>query len=448
MNRLTVIGGGLAGAEAAWQAASRGIPVRLVEMRPRLSTGAHRTDRLAELVCSNSIGSRLPDRASGILLGELRALGSLLVGCAEACAVPAGGALAVDRDAFAARVTEAILPHPHIAVERTEATTLPEGPAIVASGPLTSPALSAALAVWTGEAQLYFYDAIAPVVSAESVDRAVAFRASRRDPDAPGGGDYLNCPMNRAEYERLVAELSRAERAPLREFEAGVDAGVCAGPDRFFEGCLPVEVLAARDPRALAFGPLRPVGLRDPRTGKRPWAVVQLRQENLAGDRYNLVGFQTNLRAAEQVRVFRLIPGLERAEFVRFGQMHRNTYLNAPRLLHATLAARARDDLFFAGQIAGVEGYLGNIATGWLAGVNAARRMQGQPLLAPPPETLLGALTQALVRADPDRFQPIKASLGLLPPLPESSHARGKRARASEHAARAAAAFRAWWTEL
>ncbi len=445
MNRLTVIGGGLAGAEAAWQAASRGVPVRLIEMRPAHSTGAHRTGELAELVCSNSLGSRLPDRASGILLHELKTLGALLTGCAEACAVPAGGALAVDRERFAARVTEAVLRHPRIVLERAEAAAVPEGPAILASGPLTSPALSAALAAWTGEEQLYFYDAIAPVVAAESVDPAIVFRASRRASDAPGEGDYLNCPLNREEYERFVAELAGAERAPLREFEAAVDDGVQAGPDRFFEGCLPVEVLAARDPRALAFGPMRPVGLRDPRTGRRPWAAVQLRQETLAADRYNLVGFQTNLRVAEQERVFRLIPGLERAVFMRHGQMHRNTYINAPRLLRPTLAARARADVFFAGQLAGAEGYLGNIATGWLAGVNAARQWLGQAPLAPPRETMLGALVHYLTHADPDRFQPMKASLGLLPPAADDAAARGKRARAAAHAARAAEALRAWW---
>lgn len=441
MNELTVIGGGLAGAEAAWQAAEAGLRVTLWEMRPAVPTGAHRTDRLAELVCSNSLGSALPDRASGILHAELRALGSLLLRCAEAARVPAGAALAVDRERFAAAATAAIESHPRIAIRRAEAAELPAGPAVLAAGPLTSPALAAALARATGEENLYFFDAIAPVVRAETIDGAIAFRASRYGRDAGGEGDYLNCPFTREEYERFVAELAAARRIPLRDFEAEIERGVrAAGP--FFEGCLPVEVLARRDPRALAFGPMRPVGLTDPRTGRRPWAVAQLRRENLAGDLYNLVGFQTNLAQDEQTRVFRMIPGLARAEFARYGQMHRNTYLNAPRLLRATLQWRGRDDLFVAGQLAGVEGYAGNIATGWLAGFNAARLARGAPPVAPPPETMLGALCRALAEGDPDGFQPVKASLGLLPPLAGVSG--GRRARAAAHAARARAAMDAW----
>lgn len=440
MNELTVIGGGLAGAEAAWQAAEAGLRVTLWEMRPRVPTGAHRTDRLAELVCSNSLGSALPDRASGILHSELRALGSILIRCADEARVPAGAALAVDRDLFAAAATSAIGSHPRIAIRRDEATDLPAGLAVVAAGPLASPALAEALARATGEESLFFYDAIAPVVRADTIDDAIAFRASRYNREE-GGDDYLNCPFTREEYERFVAELTAARRIPLRDFEADIERGVrAAGP--FFEGCLPVEILARRDPRSLAFGPMRPVGLTDPRTGRRPWAVVQLRRENRTGDLYNLVGFQTNLAQDEQARVFRMIPGLARAEFARYGQMHRNTYLNAPRLLRASLQWRGREDLFIAGQLAGVEGYAGNIATGWLAGFNAARLARGAPPVAPPPETMLGALCRALAEGNPEGFQPVKANLGLLPPL--AGVPGGRRARAAACAARARAAMETW----
>ncbi len=441
MNALTIIGGGLAGCEAAWQAAQRGVPVELWEMRPARPTGAHRTDRLAELVCSNSLGSRLPDRASGLLHRELRALDSLLIRCADAAAVPGGAALAVDRVRFADAVTAAIEGHPRIVVRRAEAETLPAGPVVVAAGPLASPALSAALEQALGEQNLYFFDAIAPVILGDSVDFTIAFRGSRYGRDASGEGDYVNCPFTREEYERFIAELIAARRIPRKEFEAEVEQGVKTG-GAFFEGCLPIEVLARRDPRAPAFGPMRPVGLTDPRTGRRPWAVAQLRREDAAGERYNLVGFQTNLARAEQERVFRMIPGLAGAVFERFGEMHRNTYINAPTALIPALQWRLRPDVFFAGQIAGVEGYAGNIATGWLAGVNAARRWRGEPLLTPPPETMLGALCRAAAEGDPKRFQPVKANLGLLPPLDPAP--RGKRERAAALAERAAQALAAW----
>ncbi len=441
---VTVIGAGLAGSEAAWQLAERGIPTRLVEMRPLVATGAHQTGDFAELVCSNSLGSQLPDRASGILLGELRAMGSLLVDSALATAVPAGGALAVDRHAFSRTVTERLLVHPLVAVERAEMRDIPTGVTVVASGPLTSPSLSGALARLAGIDHLYFYDAIAPIVEVDSLDAAIVFRASRYARGQEEDGDYLNAPMTRDEYLAFVAALCGAERVPLREFEADIRHGVRAGADRFFEGCLPVEVIAERGEMALAFGPLRPVGLRDPRDGQRPFAVVQLRQDNLAASLYNLVGFQTNLTYAEQARVFRMIPGLGQARFARYGQMHRNTFLNSPALLTPTLQWRSRDQLLFAGQITGVEGYLGNVATGLLAGVNAARLMRGQTPIQLPPTTMLGALCQYISQADRKRFQPMKANLGILPALGEHAP-RGRRDRAKAHAQRARLDLAAAW---
>lgn len=436
---LTVLGGGLAGSEAAWQAAERGLRVRLVEMRPVRTTGAHRTDRLAELVCSNSLGSALPDRAPGILMAELRRMDSLLLRCASDCAVAAGGALAVDRDRFAAAVTAAVGSHPGIELVRGEAVRIPEGPCVVATGPLTSPALAASLAELTGERHLYFFDAIAPVVDGDSIDRTVAFQASRYDRGATEEGDYINCPFTSGEYEAFIDALLAAERIPLKGFEQAIDGGVRAGEGTYFEGCLPIEVLASRGRESLAFGPMRPVGLRDPRTGRRPHAVLQLRREDAAGERYNLVGFQTNLRHAEQDRVFRMIPGLARATFARHGEMHRNTFVNAPRVLEPTLRTKSRPDVFLAGQLTGVEGYLGNIATGLIAGCNAARIASGAPPLVWPAETMTGALVAAITGADPAYFQPVKASLGILPPLADPP--RGKRERAAAYAARAAAAL-------
>jgi methylenetetrahydrofolate--tRNA-(uracil-5-)-methyltransferase len=440
---VVVLGGGLAGSEAAWQAASQGRTVDLWEMRPAVMTGAHRTDRLAELVCSNSLGSRLPDRATGILLHELRSLGSLLVECAEATSVPAGGALAVDRVAFADHVTRRLEAHPGIRIVRQEAHTLPTaGCVICATGPLTSPDMSQALAELSGDEHLYFYDAIAPIVEAESLDWSIVYRASRYGKGETGDGDYVNCPLDQQEYEAFVEALLGAERIPLREFEAEIDQGVRAGAGEYFEGCLPIEALAARGRLALAYGPMRPVGLRDPRTGVRPHAVLQLRQEDRDGRLLNLVGFQTNLTAAEQRRVLGMIPGLAGARFVRFGQMHRNTYLNAPRVLRVTLQHRQREDLFIAGQLTGVEGYLGNVATGWLAGWNAARRVRGESVVAPPPETMLGALLSHVSNAPAETFQPMKANLGILPPL--EGVPRGRLARGAAYAARARQALGAW----
>jgi methylenetetrahydrofolate--tRNA-(uracil-5-)-methyltransferase len=428
---LTVIGGGLAGSEAAWQAAERSLEVVLYEMRPQQMTPAHVSDQLAELVCSNSLGSNLADRAPGLLKQELRRLGSLLLACADATAIPAGGALAVGREAFAREVTARITAHPRITVRREEVRSIPEGqPTIVASGPLTSPALAAEVAALSGSEHLYFFDAMAPIVTIESVNMEIAFRASRYGRDQGGGeGDYVNCPMTRTEYGRFVQELVAAETIPLRDFERQ-DA-------RFFEACLPVEVLARRGPQALAFGPLKPVGLSDPRTGQRPYAVVQLRQDNQSGTLYNLVGFQTNLKWGEQERVLRLIPGLEQAEFVRLGQMHRNTFINSPLLLRPTMQFRGRDDLFFAGQITGTEGYVGSVASGLVAGLNAARLAQGQTPLVFPPTTMLGALCAYIAGADPNGFQPMKANFGLLPSLDPPVHK--KRERYAAYARRALA---------
>ena len=436
MIELTIIGGGLAGSEAAWQAAERGLDVRLFEMRPQVSTGAHETGDLAELVCSNSLGSNLPDRASGLLKNEARRLGSMLLECAEKAALPAGAALAVDRGVFAHLVTERIEKHPRIQIVREEATEIPPTPAIIASGPLTSARLSESLAALNGQEHLYFFDAIAPIVAADSINMEVAFRASRYDAGDQDEGDYINCPFTQEQYETFVAALQSAERIELRSFEEAIRTGVKAGT--FFEGCLPVEVIAERGANSLAFGPMRPVGLSDPRTGRRPHAVVQLRQDNLAGDLYNLVGFQTNLKVPEQKRVFRLIPGLENAEIVCYGQMHRNTFIASPKVLRPTLQHKIRDDLFFAGQITGVEGYMGNIATGLLAGQNAARVLGGQPPLELPQTTMLGALCHYVTHADLRDFQPMKANFGILPPIESDKRLKG-RDRARAHVERALA---------
>ncbi len=428
MSDLAVIGGGLAGSEAAWQAAQRGLEVTLYEMRPQQMTPAHISPWLAELVCSNSLGSNLVDRAPGLLKQELRRLGSLIMAAADATGVPAGGALAVDREAFARLVTDRIGTHPRITVRHEEVTTIarPGGyPVIIATGPLTSPALVGELTALTGSDHLYFYDAMAPIVTVESVNMAVAFRASRYD---RGGeeGDYLNCPMSQVEYERFCEALVGAETIPLRNFEQ--DA-------RFFEACLPVEVLARRGLQALAFGPLKPVGLTDPRTGQRPYAVVQLRQDNQAATLYNLVGFQTNLKWSEQERVLRLIPGLEQAEFARFGQMHRNTFINSPSLLYPTMQFRGQEDLFFAGQITGTEGYIGSAASGYVAGLNAARLATGQPPVSFPSTTMIGALCHYVSSPCAGDFQPMKANFGLLPALaPPVRHKRERYAALAHRA--------------
>jgi methylenetetrahydrofolate--tRNA-(uracil-5-)-methyltransferase len=434
---LTVIGGGLAGSEAAWQVAQAGFSVKLYEMRPESTTGAHQTGDLAELICSNSLGSNLPDRASGLLKNELRRLGSMLLECAEATSLPAGAALAVDRNLFARTVTERIQNHPLIEVIRQEIKSLPDSPTIVASGPLTSPDLSNALGKLSGEEHLYFFDAIAPIVNYDSINMDIAFRASRYGKGEQDEGDYINCPFTKEEYEAFVKALLEAERIELRSFEDAIREGVKAGAHHFFEGCLPVEIIAERGHDSLAFGPMRPVGLTDPRTGRRPYAVVQLRQDNLAGNLYNLVGFQTNLRYPEQRRVLRMIPGLENAEFERYGQMHRNTFLASPKLLRPTLQHKTRDDLLFTGQITGVEGYIGNIATGLLAGVNAARQIKGHSLFTLPQTTMLGALCHYVTHADMADFQPMKANFGILPPLEQPGKKMGKRERAQAYAARA-----------
>ena len=426
---VTVVGGGLAGSEAAWQIAQRDIPVTLYEMRPLRQTPAHTGDKLAELVCSNSLGSELPDRAPGLLKNELKLLGSMVLQAAAEARVPAGRALAVDRDRFAELVTARIQAHPLITLQREEVTAIPGGATVIASGPLTSDALANAIVQLSGQKRLYFYDAVSPIVAADSIDMSIAFRAERYEQDKAGRGDYINCPFSKEEYTEFVAALLEAEKIELRSFEEK-DLR-----ENFFEMCLPIEEMARRGPKALAFGPMRPVGLIDPRTGKRPYAVVQLRQDNLIASLYNIVGFQTNLRWPEQKRVLRLIPGLGQAEFVRYGMMHRNTYLNAPALLTPTMQWRARPNLFFAGQIVGVEGYVGNIGSGLLAGINAARWVKGQKPVTLPRVTMMGALAYYISHAEPKNFQPMKANFGILPPF--TPKIRNKKARYQAYARRA-----------
>ncbi len=427
---IVVIGGGLAGSEAAWQLAERDHSVRLYEMRPVKTTGAHVSHQLAELVCSNSLGSKLPDRATGILQCEMRVLGSLLMRCAECAAVPAGGALAVDRRRFAEAVTSRINDHPNIAVLREEMRQIPlDLPVIVATGPLTSPALAEDIGRLTGEDYLYFYDAISPIVRASSIDMSRAFQANRYGRGQDNGGDYINCPMEKNEYSHFVEALKTAETIELRDFERE--------DPNFFEGCVPIEQLAKRGDDTLAFGPMRPVGLRNPHTGKRPHAVVQLRQDDLAGNLYNIVGFQTNIRWKQQKTILRRIPGLENAEFIRMGQMHRNTFLNAPALLHPTMRFRRQAQLYFAGQITGVEGYVGNIATGLVAALNLSRQLRGQPAWVAPADTMLGALCHYVTHTDPKRFQPMKANLGILPPLETRIKNKAERKRAYAERAKA-----------
>lgn len=428
---IIIVGGGLAGSEAAWQLAERGIRVVLYEMRPNNPSPAHVSDRLAELVCSNSLGSRLFDRASGTLQFELLLAGSLLLKIAQQTAIPAGAALAVDRKIFSDRVTKMISQHPNIEIIREEMEGIPVDPCIIASGPLTSASLSDSIATFSGAQHLYFYDAISPIVSRDSINMDIAYYANRFDRGENSSGDYLNCPMNREEYEQFVDSLLNAETIELRDFEIE--------DPHFFEGCLPIEALARRGRDALAFGPMRPVGLRNPRTGKRPHAVVQLRQDDLAGDLFNLVGFQTNLRWPDQRRVLRLIPGLEQAEFFRMGMMHRNTFLNSPELLQPTMASRKRADVFFAGQITGVEGYVGNIATGLVAAINMARLIKNKSPWIPPKNSMLGALCHYVTHAEPKHFQPMKANYGLLPTLVPPL--RNKRERYQAYARRALAAM-------
>ncbi|MDK2981853.1 MAG: methylenetetrahydrofolate--tRNA-(uracil-5-)-methyltransferase [Chloroflexota bacterium] len=419
MEELIIIGGGLAGSEAAYQAAKRGIAVRLFEMRPAKSTPAHQTADLAEIVCSNSLGSLLRSRASGFLIAELQKMDSLLMACALESRIPAGKALAVDRSAFSRSMQARLEGLPNLEIVRKEVRRIPKQPTILASGPLTSPALARSLKRLTRQNNLFFYDAVAPIIAAESINMRVAYWGSRYGKGTKAGGDYINCPFNTmAEYKAFVHELLAAERIQLKHFERDIHKGVRGGKGRFFEACLPIEVMAERGMKTLSFGPLRPVGLRNPHTDSRPQAVVQLRQDNQSATLFNMVGFQTNLTYREQKRVFRLIPGLEQAEFVRYGQMHRNTYIYAPDVLQPTLQTKARPDLFIAGQIAGVEGYLGNIASGLLAGINAARYLQGQALLTLPPTSMLGALCGYITTPNPDHFQPMKVNFSLMPPLP------------------------------
>lgn len=421
--KVVVIGGGLAGTEAAWQLANRGIPVDLYEMRPKRTTGAHVSDRLGELVCSNSLGSSLPDRATGLLQAELRMLKSLLLDAATLAAVPAGGALAVDRELFAEHVTGKIESHPHINVIREEVTRIPDDvPTIIATGPLTSDALASEIARLTGQEHLYFYDAISPIVEADSIDMSIAFRGNRYDRGVTEEGDYINCPMDRDQYYRFVGALKQAETIELRDFERE--------DPNFFEGCVPIEQLAKRGDDTLAYGPMRPVGLTNPHTGKRPYAVVQLRRDNIAGSLYNIVGFQTNMRWGGQKEVLQLIPGLENAEFVRLGQMHRNTFLNSPTLLKPTMQFRTRDDLAFGGQITGVEGYVGNVATGLVAAVNIARMISGDDEWILPRTTMIGALCHYVTHAEPKDFQPMKANFGIIPPLEHKIRDKAKRKQA------------------
>jgi methylenetetrahydrofolate--tRNA-(uracil-5-)-methyltransferase len=428
-NSITIIGGGLAGCEAAWQAAQRGISVVLHEMKPQRFSPAHHLPGLAELVCSNSLRGISLDNAVGLLKEELRRCGSLTMEAAEATKVPAGGALAVDRRLFSEYVTERIESHPLIRVERCEATAIPaEGVVIVASGPLTSDALAASLAELTGD-RLYFYDAIAPIVAADSLDMTKVFAASRYGKG--DGDDYLNCPLNEDEYLRFVDELNRGEKVPARDFEKVVH----------FEGCMPVEELASRGVETLRFGAMKPVGLVDPNTGHEAHAVIQLRAENREKTMYNLVGFQTKLTYGEQRRIFRLIPGLENVEFVRLGSMHRNTFINSPALLDATQQLKSDGRIFFAGQITGVEGYVESAGSGFLAGIAAAGLVQGRPIPVPSPETALGALMHHITNADAKHFQPMNVNYGLFPELPGRVKKKERRQKLAE---RALAALEEW----
>lgn len=419
---VNVIGAGLAGSEAAWQLASRGIKVNLYEMRPVRQTPAHHTDKFAELVCSNSLRANTLTNAVGVLKEEMRKLNSVIIHSADSSAVPAGGALAVDRHDFAARVTEQVKNHPNVTVINEEVTDIPEGPTIIATGPLTSEALSAKLKELSGEDYLYFYDAAAPIIEKDSIDMNKVYLKSRYD---KGEAAYLNCPMTEEEFDRFYEALTSAETVPLKEFEKEI----------FFEGCMPIEVMANRGKKTMLFGPMKPVGLEDPKTGKRPYAVVQLRQDDAAGTLYNIVGFQTHLKWGPQKEVIRLIPGLENAEIVRYGVMHRNTFINSPKVLRATYQFRNRDDLFFAGQMTGVEGYVESAASGLVAGINAARLVLGEDPIEFPHETAVGSMARYITTANPKSFQPMNANFGLFPELPEKI--RGKKERNEKHAERA-----------
>ena len=429
IERVNVVGGGLAGCEAAWQLARRGVPVDLYEMRPVTRTAAHATDHLAELVCSNSFRSRSLTTGAGLLKEEMRRMGSMIITLGEAHQVPAGSALAVDRTNFARAVSEQVASLPGLRLIRRELEDIPPGLTIVATGPLTGQPLSECIGELLGTEHLYYYDAISPVLTAESVDPAVAFRASRYDENP---GDYLNLPLTQAEYYRLVDAVTAAEKVPVRSFE------------RFFEGCLPIEEMARRGRETLAFGPMRPTGLLDPASGQRPYAVVQLRQEDREGTLYNLVGFQTKMTYPEQKRVFSLIPGLAKAVFVRYGSLHRNTFINAPRHLLPTLQWRRAPRLFFAGQITGVEGYIESAASGLLAGVNAARLAGGARPLTPPVTTALGALLHYISDTGREAFQPMNVNFGLFPSLAGKARGRRKKELMAERALRD---LDRWWLE-
>jgi methylenetetrahydrofolate--tRNA-(uracil-5-)-methyltransferase len=460
--RVTIVGGGLAGSEAAWQVASHGVSVTLHEMRPVRPTAVHKSDRLAELVCSNSFRGDKLDNAVGLLKEEMRRLGSLVMRAAEASRVPAGAALAVDREKFSETVTHAVTGHPLVTVVRDEVPSLPDSseaaPVIVATGPLTSDALAADIARLVGQDHLYFYDAISPIVLADTIDRTRVFRASRwgrslrpqtvaqdfspadRGTEVrrhtcsadDGEGDYLNCPLTREEYDRFYDALVTAESATVHDFDR----------ERFFEGCLPIEVMAHRGRDTLRFGPMKPVGLVDPRTGREPYAAVQLRQDNLAGDHFSLVGFQTQIKWGDQARVLRLIPGLEQAEFIRFGMVHRNTYVNGPTALAETWQVRRRPSLFFAGQMSGVEGYVESAASGLLAGLNAAALASGRLPSAPPRTTAIGALAYYVSHANPAHYEPSNITFGILEPLTQAP--RGKKARNEALSARALRDLEGW----
>ncbi|MBL8180258.1 MAG: methylenetetrahydrofolate--tRNA-(uracil(54)-C(5))-methyltransferase (FADH(2)-oxidizing) TrmFO [Blastocatellia bacterium] len=448
---LNVIGGGLAGVEAAWQAAERGVSVKLYEMRPVQQTPAHRTDKLAEIVCSNSLKTDEPGSAPYLLKEELRRGGSMVLEVAHATRVPAGAALSVDREKFAEMITERVEAHPNIEIVREEVTSLwsadtpvriagssgettaPErltsdeasnvadksvrAPVtIIATGPLTSDALTVEIMKFTGDDQLYFYDAIAPIIAADSIDMSIAFKAARYD---KGGDDYINCPMDKEQYETFIDAVLNAKSVPLKRFEE----------THWFESCLPIEEIARRGPETLRFGPMKPKGLRHPKTGEEPWACVQLRPENMMADAYGMVGFQNHLRYGEQERVLKLIPGLENAEFLQFGQIHRNTFINSPKILNETLETKNNPNLFFAGQITGVEGYVESVATGWLAGINAARHICDQPMITAPQTSAIGALCRYVSNVETKNFQPVNITFGLLEPLPTELRKKYRRKR-------------------
>ena len=450
---INVIGGGLAGVEAAWQAAEMGARVKLYEMRPVQQTPAHRTDQLAEIVCSNSLKTDEPGSAPYLLKEELRRGGSMVLEVAHATRVPAGAALSVDRGKFAEMITERVEAHPNIEVIREEVTSLPDGtqaaslqetgrlaacvPTIIATGPLTSDALTKEIMKLTGDDQLYFYDAIAPIIAADSIDMSVAFKAARYD---KGGDDYINCPMDRDQYEVFIDAVLNAKSVPLKRFE----------DTHWFESCLPIEEIARRGPETLRFGPMKPKGLRHPKTGEEPWACVQLRQENMMADAFGMVGFQNHLRYGEQERVLKLIPGLENAEFLQFGQIHRNTFINSPKILNESLETRSNPRLFFAGQITGVEGYVESVATGWLAGINSVRTARDMPMITAPLTSAIGALCRYVSNVETKNFQPVNITFGLLEPLPVELRKkyRNKRERHGIQVERALKEWDEWLKDL